>query len=278
MIGNQGSHFSGGADLKMMADRIQAEDWAAIDATLRYVQKVSMALKYAPIPVVAAPFGRVLGGGLEICLHCDRVQADADVSMGLVETSVGLIPSAGGIKESLLRAMELAKGVVWPFPNLMPTFEALAQAKTQRFRLGGVRHELPAPRRRRHHEPGERDLRGQAGGARHARGAGYQPPLPARVKVMGLDGIGNFRSILYNMGQSQFISEHDRYLGEKIAWVLSGGDVDAGTEVDEWYLLDLERAGLPGGVPHAQDAGEDPAHAQYRQTPSQLSRHAGRSY
>ncbi len=72
-------------------------------------------------------------------------------------------------------------------------------------------------------------------------GAGYQPPLPAKVKVMGLDGIGNFRSILYNMGQSQFISEHDRYLGEKIAWVLSGGDVDAGTEVDERYLLDLER-------------------------------------
>ena len=129
VIGNQGSHFSGGADLKVMVDRIQAADWDAIDATLRYVQKVSMAMKYAPLPIVAAPFGRTLGGGLEVCLHCDRIQADADVNMGLVETGVGLIPSAGGITESLLRTMDVARGVVWPFSNLMPTFEALAQAK-----------------------------------------------------------------------------------------------------------------------------------------------------
>ena len=240
VIGNQGSHFSGGADLKMMAERIQAEDWAAIDATLRYVQKVSMALKYAPIPVVAAPFGRVLGGGLEICLHCDRVQADADVSMGLVETGVGLIPSAGGIKESLLRTMELAKGVVWPFPNLMPTFEALAQAKTsgsawQAFDMNYLRRGDGVTMNR------ESVIYAAKQVALGMLEAGYQPPLPAKVKVMGLDGIGNFRNILYNMGQSQFISEHDRYLGEKIAWVLSGGDVDTGTEVDEWYLLALER-------------------------------------
>jgi 3-hydroxyacyl-CoA dehydrogenase len=240
VIGNQGSHFSGGADLKMMADRIQAEDWAAIDATLRYVQKVSMAVKYAPIPVVAAPFGRVLGGGLEICLHCDRVQADTDVNMGLVETSVGLIPSAGGIKESLLRAMELAKGVVWPFPNLMPTFEALAQAKTsgsawEAFDMNYLRRGDGVTMNR------QSVIFAAKQTALGMLGAGYQPPLPAKVRVMGLDGIGNFRSILYNMGQSQFISEHDRYLGEKIAWVLSGGDVDAGTEVDERYLLDLER-------------------------------------
>jgi 3-hydroxyacyl-CoA dehydrogenase len=240
VIGNQGAHFSGGADLKVMAERIQAEDWASIDATLRYVQNVSMAVKYAPIPVVAAPFGRVLGGGLEICLHCDRVQADADVNMGLVETSVGLIPSAGGIKESLLRAMEVAKGVVWPFPNLMPTFEALAQAKTsgsawEAFDMNYLRRGDGVTMNR------ESVIYAAKQVALGMLGAGYQPPVPARVKVMGLDGIGNFRSILYNMGQSQFISEHDRYLGEKIAWVLSGGDVDVGTEVDERYLLDLER-------------------------------------
>jgi hypothetical protein len=93
-----------------------ARFFAAIDATLRYVQKVTMALKYSPIPVVAAPFGRVLGGGVEVCLHCDRIQAEANVGMGLVETSVGLIPGAGGIKESLLRAMALRNGVNWPFP------------------------------------------------------------------------------------------------------------------------------------------------------------------
>ena len=240
VIGNQGSHFSGGADLKMMADRIHAGDFDAIDATLRYVQKVSMTLKYSPIPVVAAPFGRVLGGGLEVCLHCDRIQADADVSMGLVESSVGLIPSAGGIKESLLRAMEVMKGVTWPFPNLMPTFEALAQAKTSgsawdAFDMNYMRRGDGVTMNR------ESVIYAAKQTALRMLEAGYQPPLPAKVKVMGLDGIGNFRSILYNMGQSQFISEHDGYLGEKIAWVLSGGEVDPGTEVDEWHLLNLER-------------------------------------
>jgi 3-hydroxyacyl-CoA dehydrogenase len=240
VIGNQGAHFSGGADLKVMADRIQAEDWAAIEATLRYVQKVSMAVKYAPIPVVAAPFGRVLGGGLEICLHCDRVQADADVNMGLVETSVGLIPSAGGIKESLLRTMDVAREVTWPFNNLMPAFQALAQARTtgsawEAFDLNYMRRGDGVTMNR------ESVIYAAKQTALRMLEAGYQPPLPAKVKVMGLDGIGNFRNILYNMGQSQFISEHDRYLGEKLAWVLSGGDVDAGTEVDEWHLLALER-------------------------------------
>jgi 3-hydroxyacyl-CoA dehydrogenase len=240
VIGHQGSHFSGGADLKLMADQIQAGDFDAIDATLRYVQKVSMALKYSPTPVVAAPFGRVLGGGLEICLHCDRIQADADVSMGLVESSVGLIPSAGGIKESLIRAMDVLKNVVWPWPNLVSTFEALTQAKTtgsawDGFDMNYMRKGDGVTMNR------ESVIYAAKQVALRMLEAGYQPPLPAKVKVTGYDGIGNFRSILYNMGQSQFISEFDRYLGEKIAYVLSGGDVDPSTEVDEWHLLHLER-------------------------------------
>jgi 3-hydroxyacyl-CoA dehydrogenase len=240
VIGNQGSHFSGGADLKMMADRIRAGEFVAIDATLRYVQKVTMALKYSPIPVVAAPFGRVLGGGVEVCLHCDRIQAEANVSMGLVETSVGLIPGAGGIKESLLRAMAVLKGVSWPFPYLMPVFDAIVQAKTtgsayEAFDLNYMR-------------PGDGVTMNKEGVIYAAKrtalqmlDTGYQPPVPAKVKVMGVDGIGNFRCVSYNMVQGQFISEHDRYLGEKVAYVLSGGEVDPGTEVDEWHLLHLER-------------------------------------
>jgi 3-hydroxyacyl-CoA dehydrogenase len=241
VIGHQGAHFSGGADLKYMADKITAGDFDAIDATIRYVQKSSMALKYSPIPVVAAPFGRVLGGGLEICLHCDRIQADADVAMGLVETGVGLIPSAGGIKESLIRGMDVLKGVTWPWPNLMSTFEALAQAKVtgsawEAYDYNYMRKGDGVTMNR------ESVIYAAKQTALGMLEAGYQPPVPATVKVMGYDGIGNFRSVLYNMGQSQFISEHDRYLGEKIAYVLSGGDVDPRTEVDEWHLLHLERA------------------------------------
>jgi len=240
VIGNQGSHFSGGADLKMMADRIRAGEFAAIDATLRYVQKVTMNLKYSPIPVVAAPFGRVLGGGVEVCLHCDRIQAEANVSMGLVETSVGLIPGAGGIKESLLRAMAVLKGVSWPFLYLMPTFEAIVQAKTtgsayEAFDLNYMRPGDGVTMNR------ESVIYAAKRTALQMLDTGYQPPVPAKVKVMGVDGIGNFQCVSYNMVQGQFISEHDRYLGEKVAYVLSGGEVDPGTEVDEWHLLHLER-------------------------------------
>ncbi len=240
VIGNEGPHFSGGADLRWLLARIKAEDFAAIETTLRYVQQVSMSLKYSPIPVVAAPQGRVLGGGLELCLHCDRIQAHLDVNMGLVETGVGLIPAAGGLKETVLRTMEVAKGVSWPFPNLMPAFEAVAQAKVtgsawEAFDLGYLRRGDGVTMNR------ESLLYAAKQVALALLETGYQPPLPALVKVMGADGVGNFRSVLYNMGKSEFISEYDRYLGEKIAWVLSGGDVDGGSEVDEWHLLALER-------------------------------------
>jgi 3-hydroxyacyl-CoA dehydrogenase len=136
--------------------------------------------------------------------------------------------------------MDVLKGVVWPWPNLMPAFEALAQAKVtgsawEAFDLNYMRKGDGVTMNR------EGVIYAAKQVALGMLGAGYQPPVPAKVKVMGYDGIGNFRSILYNMGQSQFISEHDRYLGEKVAFVLSGGDVDPQTEVDEWYLLHLER-------------------------------------
>jgi len=240
VIGNQGSVFSAGADLKMMRDKIQREDWADIDATLRTAQRVSMALKYASVPIVAAPFGRVLGGGLEICLHCHRVQADHESHMGLVETSVGLLPAAGGIKESLLRAMAPVRPPALVFPILMRPFDAISQAKSsgsawEAFDLGYLR-------------PGDGVTMNRDGLIYAAKQAalvlletGWQPLIPVKVTVMGRDGVGNFRNILYNARGSEFISDHDRLLAEKVGWVLSGGDVDAGSEVDEAHLLDLER-------------------------------------
>ena len=95
MIGNQGRMFSAGADLPPCSSGRKRQDWTAIDATLRRAQGVMMALKYAPVPIVAAPFGKVLGGGLEVVLHIHRVQAALETTMGLVETSVGVIPGAG---------------------------------------------------------------------------------------------------------------------------------------------------------------------------------------
>jgi 3-hydroxyacyl-CoA dehydrogenase len=240
VIGNQGAHFSGGADLKMMLDLIGAEDWDAIESTVRAAQRASMAIKYAPIPIVAAPFGRVLGGGAEICLHCHRVQAHADVAMGLVETSVGLVPAAGGMKEAVLRTMAPARGVTWPWFIMQRSFEAITMAKIsssawEAFDLGYLR-------------PGDgvtmnRDSLIYAAKqvALSMLESGWQTPAPAKVRVMGVDGMGNYRWILDNVRAGDFISDHDHYLSSQVGWVLSGGEVEIDSEVDEEYLLDLER-------------------------------------
>lgn len=240
VIGNQGAHFSAGADLKMMVDKITAEDWSGVDEALQAAQRASMAMKYAPIPLVAAPFGRVLGGGLEICLHCHRIQAHAEVNMGLVEVGVGLVPSAGGIKEALLRAMVHSKGAVALFPLITRAFEPISQARTtgsawDAFDMGYMR-------------PGDGVTMNRDSVIYSAKQvalsmveAGWQPLIPAKVAVMGRDGIGNFRNILYNFRGGDFISDHDRFLAEAVAEVMSGGNVDPDTEVDEQYLLDLER-------------------------------------
>jgi 3-hydroxyacyl-CoA dehydrogenase len=240
VIGNQGSNFGAGADLKMMLDLINAEDWGGIDAVTRSAQRASMAMKYAPIPIVAAPFGRVLGGGLEVCLHCHRVQAHADVNMGLVETGVGLVPGAGGMKEAVLRTMASAQGVTWQYFIMRRSFDAITQAKVSSsawdaFDLGYLR-------------PGDGVTMNKDGLIYAAKQValsmvetGWQTPAPVKVKVMGRDGVGNYRGLLRNMRGGEFISEHDRFLGSKVAFVLSGGDVDIYTEVDEQYLLDLER-------------------------------------
>ena len=240
VIGNQGAHFSGGADLKMMVDKITAEDWDGIDATLKSAQRASMAIKYSPVPVVAAPFGRVLGGGLEVCLHCARVQAHTDVAMGLVETGVGLVPAAGGIKESLLRAMAAHAGEAILFPVLRQPFEAITMAKVGRsaldaFDMGYLRGGDGITMNRDSVVYAAKQV------ARALADAGWQPPVPATVAVQGRDGLANFHKLLHIVRGGEFISDHDLFLSDAVAFVLCGGDVDPGTIVDEQYLLDLER-------------------------------------
>lgn len=240
VIGNEGTHFSGGADLSMMLDKIRREDWDGIDQTLRNVQRASMKMKYAPIPIVAAPFGRVLGGGVEICLHCHRVQAHADVNMGLVETGVGLVPGGGGMKEAVFRTMAPAQGVNWPYFIMQRSFLAITMAKTsgsawEAFDLGYLRPGDGVTMNR------ESLIYAAKQVALEMLETGWQTPAPVKVKVMGEDGMGNFRCLLDNTLESGFISEHDHYLSGLVARVLSGGEVEINAEVDEQYLLDLER-------------------------------------
>ncbi|MBI5442530.1 MAG: 3-hydroxyacyl-CoA dehydrogenase/enoyl-CoA hydratase family protein [Deltaproteobacteria bacterium] len=238
VIGNQGPLFSAGANLAAMADKILREDWEAIDRTIRTAQGAMMALKQSPIPVVAAAFGKVLGGGLEVCLHCHRVQAGHETNMGLVEVGVGLIPAAGGIKESLLRAMALAGGS--PLSAVQKAFEAVAQARVtgsawEAFDLRYLRPGDGVTLNREHL------LYAAKRAAVALVETGWQPTPPATVAVLGHDGLANLRAQIHNMRDAGYLSEHDALLADKVAWVLCGGDIEAGTVVGEQYLLDLER-------------------------------------
>lgn len=243
VVGNQGENFSVGANLMLVLFEALEGNLPEIDAMVRAFQGGTMALKYAPVPVVAAPFGRVLGGGAEICLHAHRVQASHETYIGLVEVGVGLLPAGGGTKELLLRAMARSPAGTGadPLPLVRQAFETIGMAKValsawEAFDLGFLRGGDAVSMNPEH-------LIGDAKrAALDLLETGWQPlQRPAKVAVMGRDGLANIRSMLHNMVQGRQISEHDALVGEKVGWVLCGGEVDGGTLVDEDYLLDLER-------------------------------------
>ncbi len=246
VVGNQGENFSVGANLMMLLFEALEGNLPEIDAMVRAFQNATMALKYAPVPVVAAPFGRVLGGGAEVVLHSHRVQASLETYMGLVEVGVGLLPAGGGTKELLLRWMSrYPEGTgADPMPFVRKAFEAIGMAKVslsarEAFDLGFLRQGDRITLNREHliHDAKRAAL--------DLLETGWQPlTRPETVKVLGRDGLANIRSMLHNMKSGRFITEYDAVVGEKVGWVLCGGEVDAGTEVTEDYLLELERRGF----------------------------------
>ncbi len=242
VIGNQGENFSVGANLMLVLFEALEGNHPEIDLMVRTFQNAVMGLKYAKVPVVAAPYGRVLGGGVEICLHSHAVQASLESYMGLVEVGVGVIPAGGGTKEMLLRAMEnYPSPSADPLPFIQKVFETIGTAKVamgalEARELGFLRQSdgITMNPDRLIHDAKRRALALLEGG--------WQPlPGPATVRVMGEDGIANLRSALYGMRQGGFISDHDALVAEKLGTILCGGEIDPGTVVTEERLLELER-------------------------------------
>jgi 3-hydroxyacyl-CoA dehydrogenase len=131
VVGNEGEHFSAGANLMLVLLEAQEENWTEIDVMVRTFQQTNQMLRYADVPVVIAPGGLTLGGGCEIALHGDRVQAAAETYIGLVEVGVGLIPAGGGTKEMIARAVESAAPNTTDYlPVIQRAFETIAFAKT----------------------------------------------------------------------------------------------------------------------------------------------------
>lgn len=241
VIGNQGQEFSAGANLMLLLLEAQEGNWDELDLVVRQFQKANLALRYFELPAVAAPFGRTLAGGCEVCLPCARIQAAAETYMGLVETGVGLIPAGGGTTEMVRRAAaRVPDGDGDLFPSARWVFETIALAKVSTSAedarsLGYLRDGDGISMHNDHviHDAKEACLAFVR--------TGYRPPLKIPVRVTGERGLSAFEAYLFLMKTGGHITEYDVVVGTKLAHVLSGGSVPYGTEVSEEYLHDLER-------------------------------------
>ena len=229
VIANQGPTFCAGADLMMVLLTAQDEEWDDLHALVRDFQQLNMSLKYAPKPVVAAPFAMALGGGCEIPLHCAGIQASAELYMGLVEVGVGVIPAGGGCKEMVLRSRDVKK-----------IFEQIGFAKVSGSAVEARGFGLLREGDRISMNP-ER-LVDDAKQLALSLVPGYAPGAPRTdITVSGEAGYALMQMGVWMARQGGYISEYDAFIGEKLAYILSGGRLSGTPQVSEQYLLDLER-------------------------------------
>ena len=242
VIGNQAPNFSAGANLMLLLMTAQEGEWDDIHLAVRQFQRVNMAIKYAPRPVVAAPQGMALGGGCEINLHAARIHATAEAYIGLVEVGVGLIPGGGGTKEMLIRAGEHAAGgdSLDLTHALRPIFENIATAKVstsaeEARSLGYLRpSDLIAMNR-------DRQIADAKQTALAMVRAGYHPPAPAEIRVLGEEFLALAKLAVHMMVRGEYATEYDGVVARKLAYILAGGGITAAQNVPEQYILDLER-------------------------------------
>lgn len=243
VIANQGQDFSVGANLALVLMYAAEQEWEEIDLLVRAFQETMLRLRYSAVPVVAAPHNRALGGGCELCLHADHVQAYAELYMGLVEFGVGIIPAGGGTKEFARRAAEESMpGGIDELEVLKNRYMTIAMAKVST----SAAEALAMGYLDRGRSTVSIQRKSQLAAARdkviELSEKGYvQPVPPDNIRVLGRRGMGMFRVGAQNMLAGHFISEHDRKISEKLAWVICGGDLSMPAAVSERYLLDLER-------------------------------------
>ena len=232
-------NFSSGADLRAVNGLIQANRWDDLAKMVAEFQAVAMALKYSAIPTVAAVRGRALGGGCELMMHCGAVVAGFESYPGLVEVGAGLIPAGGGCCEFALRTAEKA-GDADLMLFLQPVFQRLATAYVSGSACDAqVNGFLRATDRWVMNQ--NEVLFAAVNKLQTMQSFNYHPPLPTRFKVAGREGHARIRAGLVNWLHGGFISQHDYYLSDLLAGVLCGGDVNAGTLVDEHWVLKREQ-------------------------------------
>ncbi len=244
VVGNQGQNFSVGANLMLMLMEAQDENWEELDMIGRFFQQSVMSLRYSPKPVVVAPFQMVFGGGCEMVLHADRVRASAETYIGLVEVGVGIIPAGCGTKEMLVRAIDSIPSDMKdadPFPFVKRAFETIALAKVatsaeEARDLGFLSiDDSISMNRDRLIADAKKEVQALAA-------SGYvQPQQRTDILALGNPALATLKLGVHMMKRAGYISDHDALIGEKLARILTGGDLNHTTRVSEQYLLDLER-------------------------------------
>ena len=241
VISHDGVHFCAGANLALILELARSKQFELLEQVSASFQEITQAIKYAPFPVVAAPFGMCLGGGYEIIGACRRVVALAELYCGAVEVGVGLIPGAGGNLRMLTTQSErFPPRRFGPMVPVQKSFEILAFAKVsgsahQAVKLGYLRESDPILLSKDH----------QIARARQEvleLAEGYEVPEPPELIPPGEGGWLAIKSAVDNFVKAGTISEHDALIGTKMAYVLTGGKRANGIDpVDEQYLLDIER-------------------------------------
>jgi len=241
VIGNEGGNFSAGANLAMLFMFAGDQEYDEINLMIAQFQNTMMRARFSSVPVVVAPHNMALGGGCELSLHADAIQAHAELYMGLVEVGVGLIPAGGGTKEMTLRFSDrLISGDV-ELNHLQEYFMNIATAKVatsaeEARSLGYLKKTDGITLNRK------RVLVDAKAKVIALYDAGYtQPVEKTNIKVLGKSSLALFEAGITGMLFGNYISEHDAKIAKKLAWVMSGGDLSSPTEVSERYLLDLER-------------------------------------
>lgn len=240
VIGNHDSRaFSAGANIMMIMMAAQAKQWEQLREIVRAFQGATLRLRHSRVPVVAAPAALTLGGGAEIALGANAIQAHAELYMGLVEVGVGLIPGGGGCF-GLLHNKQSVGPDVDPVIYMRDTFMAIGMARVatsarEAQNMGFLRaHDRITMDRDELLEAAKQRALGMAR-------SDFTPPRPRFLKVAGRTGYATLHSALWDMNQSGQISEHDMKIGQGLARVLAGGDVAAGTEVTEARFHELEQ-------------------------------------
>ena len=242
VVGNQAPNFSVGANIGMIFMMAVEQEYDELNMAIKMFQDTMMRMRYSAIPTISAPHGMTLGGGCELSLHADKVVAAAESYIGLVEFGVGVIPGGGGSKEMALRASDTFRKNDVELNVLQEYFLTIGMAKVstsayEAFDMGVLQKgkDIVVVNK-------DRQIATAKAYAKLMAEQGYtQAPRRKDVKVLGKQALGMFLVGTDAMEDSNYISEHDHKIANKLAYVMAGGDLSEPTLVTEQYLLDLER-------------------------------------